>query len=67
MYGWGVKVTNQKASRNPNYDVVVIEAMVSNSLTKTENFTISFTEDTANSFIMMLAWDDVVVPIKMEQ
>ncbi len=66
MYGWGVKFTNQKPARDPDHDTLVAEAIVSSSFTKTENFTISFTEDTASSFVMMLAWDDVVVPLKME-
>lgn len=66
MYSWGVKLTNQKPARDPKYDVLVAEAIPSKSFTKTEQFTISFTEDTANSFVMMLAWDTIVVPLKVE-
>ena len=65
MYGWGVKFTDQSASREPDYDVLVTEANVSKSLTTTENFTISFIETSPESLIMTIAWDDVVVPLKM--
>ena len=65
MYGWGVKFTDQSASREPEYDALVTEAKVSKSLTTTENFTISFVETSYEACIMTIAWDDVVVPIKM--
>lgn len=66
MYGWGVKFTNQKASRNQKYDALVTEVPVSNSITSMEQFTISFAEEDANTLVMILAWDKVVVPIKMK-
>ncbi|MDC7999296.1 DUF2911 domain-containing protein [Gilvibacter sediminis] len=65
MYGWGVKFLNAKASRNPNYDVLVTEVPISKSITAMEQFTINFTENGPNSMVMILAWDDVVVPVKM--
>ncbi|ARV12777.1 DUF2911 domain-containing protein [Gilvibacter sp. SZ-19] len=65
MYGWGVKFLNAKASRDPNYDVVVTEVPISKSLTAMEQFTISFAEDGPNTLVMILAWDNVVVPVKM--
>lgn len=65
MHGWGVKFTDQSPSRDPNNDALISEAMVSKSLTTTENFTIGFSETSDNTFIMMLSWDDVVVPLKM--
>ncbi len=66
MYDWGVKFTNQKASRIPDYDALVVTTPVSNSLTTTEIFTISFSE-VGNNIVMTLAWDDVVVPVIFQQ
>ena len=42
-----------------------LELQVSNSLTSMEQFTISFAEDGPNTLVMILAWDNVVVPVKM--
>lgn len=64
-YGWGVSFFNQKASRNQKYDALVTEVPVSKSITSMEQFTISFAEDGPNTLVMILAWDDVVVPVKM--
>lgn len=64
MYGWGVTLT-MKTSRDPDHDVLVVSAAVSKSLVPQENFSINVTETTPNTSVMMLAWDDVVVPVKM--
>ena len=66
MYGWGVKFSDQSESRDPKYDVVVATVSSSKSLTITENFTISFSEVDDNS-LMILAWDNVVVPVLLEE
>ena len=63
-YGWGVKFTDQTASRNPKYDVVEVTVDASKSLTSAENFTISFSE-VEDYNLMILAWDNVVVPVKL--
>ncbi|MCF6308159.1 MAG: DUF2911 domain-containing protein [Flavobacteriaceae bacterium] len=66
MYEWGVRFTNQTPSREPEYDVVVATVPSSKSLTVTENFTISFTENGKNT-IMILAWDTIVVPVLLQE
>ncbi|PHS62094.1 MAG: hypothetical protein COB12_11245 [Flavobacterium sp.] len=66
MYDWGVKFSDQTPSREPEYDVVVATAPSSKSLTVTENFTISFTENKKNT-IMILAWDIIVVPVLLQE
>ncbi len=66
MYDWGVKVTDRKPSREPDHDVLVTKANVSRSITNAENFSISFTEGLGN-VIMVFAWDDVVVPVEINQ
>ena len=66
MYGWGVKFTDQTASRDPNYDALSVTVPVSKSLTVTENFTISFSE-IESGIIMTLAWDNVVVPVLLQE
>ena len=66
MYGWGVKFTDQTASRNPDYDALVVTVPVSKSLTVTENFKISFSE-IESGIIMTLAWDTTVVPVLLQE
>lgn len=66
MYGWGVKFSDQTASRDPNYDALLVTTPVSKSLTVTENFTISFSE-IENKIIMTLAWDNIVVPVLLQE
>ena len=67
MYDWGVKITDQKAAREPEFDALVVEAKVSKSLNKTENFSISITETSPIRSVMMFSWDDVVVPIAIQR
>lgn len=66
MYGWGVKITDQKAARDPDFDVVNVEAKVAKSYTTTENFSMNISE-TEQDVIMTIAWDDVVVPLTIDQ
>ena len=66
MYDWGVKLTDQKPAREPKYDALVTTVTVSNSLTTTESFTISFS-DIETATLMTLAWDNVVVPIILKE
>jgi hypothetical protein len=66
MYGWGVKVTDRKASREPEYDALITEVPVSKSINVTENFSIQFSESPPNT-IMILSWDNIVIPVKMQQ
>jgi uncharacterized lipoprotein len=66
MYDWGVKFSDQTPSREPEYDVVVATVPSSKSLTVMEDFTISFSEN-GNNTIMILAWDNVVVPVLLQE
>ena len=66
MYDWGVKYTDQTASRDPENDVLIVTVPVSKSLTNIEKFTISFTENKAGT-LMILAWDTVVVPVLLQE
>ena len=66
MYEWGVNYTDQKPAREPKYDVLVTTVTVSKSLTTTESFTISFS-DIGTASVMTLAWDNVVVPVILEE
>jgi hypothetical protein len=66
MYDWGVKLTDQKPAREPKYDALVTTVTVSNSLTTTESFTISFS-DIETATLMTLAWDNVVVPVILKE
>jgi len=66
MYGWGVKVTDQKAAREAEHDALVTEVNVSKSYNVTENFSISFEDGDSGSVIMLIAWDNVVVGVKMD-
>jgi len=66
MYDWGVKFTDQTPSREPEYDVVVATVPSSKSLTVMENFTISFSKNGDNT-LMILAWDNVVVPVLLQE
>jgi len=63
MYGWGVKLTDQTAARNPEYDVLSVEANVSNSLNIVEEFSITLNEPSSITTVMIFAWDNVVVPL----
>jgi len=65
LYGWGVKITDQKASRNPDHDALIVEGLVSKSYNTTEDFAINVT-DTGEDIVMTFAWDDVVVPLSIQ-
>jgi hypothetical protein len=67
MYGWGVKLTDQKASRDPEGDVLVVEGKVSNSLNVVEDFSITLAVSSPDTTIMMFAWGNVVVPLEIRQ
>lgn len=67
MYGWGVKLTDQKASRDPDYDALVVEATVSRSLNIIEGFSITLNEPSDITTVMMFAWDNVVVPVPIRE
>jgi len=67
MYGWGVRWQDSKAMREEAYDVVVATGVVSKSITSEENFTISLIEGPGSNPILLFAWDQVVVPLKMEK
>ena len=66
MYEWGVKYTDQTASRDPETDALTVRVPVSKSLTVTESFTISFSETEAGT-LMILAWDTTVVPVLLQK
>jgi hypothetical protein len=65
MYGWGVKITDQSAARDPDFDVLVVEAPISTSITTEESFTMKIF-DTESDIIMAMSWDNVVVPLTLE-
>jgi len=67
MYSWGVKLTNQKASRNPEGDVLVVEAKVSKSLNIVEDFSITLSLSSPDTTVLMFAWDNVVVPLEIRE
>lgn len=67
MYGWGVKVTDQKAARDSDYDALIASANVSKSMTTQENFNIKLVEGDSGSVVMIFSWDDVVVPLTMSK
>jgi len=66
MYDWGVKYTDQTASRDSVNDALIVTVPVSKSLTITESFTISFSETEAGT-LMILAWDTTVVPVLLQE
>ncbi len=67
MYGWGVKLTDQKASRDPERDVLVVEGKVSKSLNIVEDFSITLSVSSPDTTVLMFAWDNVVVPLEIRQ
>lgn len=67
MYGWGVRWQDSKAMREEEYDVVVATAVVSQSITSEENFTISLLEGPGSNPVLLFSWDQVVVPLKMDK
>jgi len=66
MHDWGVKFTDQSASRESKDDVVVATVSPSKSITVAENFSISFSEAGEGS-LMILAWDTTVVPVLLQE
>ena len=62
MYEWGVGGLQAKASREAEYDVVVVEVPPVNVDFVTEDFTIELTEVGGN-VIMDLRWDKTAVPV----
>ncbi len=67
MYGWGVKITDQKAAREIEYDALVVEVDVSKSINIAEDFTISISDISPTTSVMMLSWDNVVVPLTIRK
>ena len=67
MYRWGVKLTDQKASRDPEGDVLVVEGKVSKSLNVIEDFSITLSVASTDTTLMMFSWDNVVVPLEIRQ
>ena len=64
MYPWGINL-EKRASRDPNFDVLVIEVPVVKVQDTLEQFSIYF--EKANDLVLLnLAWDDtkVTLPIK---
>lgn len=66
MYSWGVRFTDQKAAREPEFDVVTANATVSESISVQEQFSINIVDSEPGSAVMLFAWDRVVVPLKMD-
>ncbi|MDX2305892.1 MAG: DUF2911 domain-containing protein [Microscillaceae bacterium] len=63
QYGWGVGF-NQKASRDPESDVIQFKTPVEKQESVTEQFTISF--EKGDQVNLNLAWDQVKVSVPME-
>lgn len=66
MYSWGVNWQDSKAMREPEHDALVATALVSESLTTQENFSIRVVENPSKELVLMFSWDRVVVPLPME-
>jgi hypothetical protein len=67
MYDWGVKISDRKASRDPSFDVLIVEAPVSKSINSAESFSISLSQTSPKITVMLLSWDTVVVPVSIQQ
>ncbi|GAB5400472.1 MAG: DUF2911 domain-containing protein [Aureisphaera sp.] len=63
MYSWGVRFQDGKAMREAEHDALVATATVSQSITVQENFAINLLETPTGDLVMMLAWDNVTVPL----
>lgn len=61
LYAWGITLNNE-ASREPEYDALVLERPVRRLPTVVEQFTISFEEE-HNLVFMVFTWDQISVPI----
>jgi hypothetical protein len=66
MYPWGVKWQDSKAMREPEHDALVTTALVSESLTTQENFSIKVVETPAKGMVLMFSWDRIVIPLPMK-
>lgn len=65
MYPWGINLKEQ-ASRDPNFDALVIEVGVEKTTLPIEQFSIFF--DEAEDFIYMnLAWDSTIVKVPIKK
>jgi hypothetical protein len=64
MYPWGINL-EKKASRDPNFDVLVLEVPITKVQDTLEQFSIYF-EKSNDLVLFYLAWDDIKisVPIK---
>ena len=65
MYPWGVDET-MKPMREPQYDVVDIEAPVQPLENIVEQFTIGFDNTTGKLFLTMV-WDQVKIAVPIEE
>lgn len=65
MYPWGVDET-MKAMREPQYDVVDIEAAVQKIDNIVEQFTIGFDNTTGKLYLTMV-WDQVKIAVPIEE
>jgi len=63
MYGWGVSLSlDPKSQRETEFDELIVTVPVQKENQVLEQFTISF-QELANSAEMILAWDQVSVPV----
>jgi hypothetical protein len=66
MYDWGVRWQDSKAMREAEYDKLIVTAVVSESITSKENFTINVVETPTQELVLLFSWDQVVVPLPFE-
>ncbi len=66
MYGWGVRWQDSKAMREAEYDKLIVTAVVSESITFKENFTINVVETPTQELVLLFSWDQVVVPLPFD-
>jgi len=66
MYSWGVRWQDSQAMREAGYDILIATAVVSESITSEENFTINVVETPTQALVLLFSWDQVVVPLPLE-
>lgn len=66
MYSWGVRWQDSEAMREAGYDIIIATAVVSESITSEENFTINVVETPTQALVLLFSWDQVVVPLPLE-
>jgi len=66
MYSWGVRWQDSEAMREAGYDILIATAVVSESITSEENFTINVVETPTQALVLLFSWDQVVVPLPLE-